>query len=133
MESIARRKSGAGNTQELRAVLRGWPGDASPGLVFVTVPVLSLEAFMSRATGKRGAMCQASGVQSQRQEQERRCRGVVLLWWMLTTGNKVAVHGHWHWIRTWRSQKDFEDEMVEALAEEMAEQILQSMLGSGLI
>jgi len=44
-------------TQELRAVLRGWPGDAPPVLVFGTVPeVLKVEAFMSRATGKRGAI-----------------------------------------------------------------------------
>ena len=118
-------------TQELRAVLQGWPGDMSPGLVFGAIPgVLKVEAFMSRAAGKRGAIVLSFLSPESKATARASLQGTSFT--LVDAYSRKSSSNAWHRIRTWHSLKDFENK-IEERAEQMAEQFFQSMLESGLI
>ena len=51
-----KKKTEKSDVQELRAVVRGWGGDRSPGLLTAISGVRRVEAFYARDSGKRGAV-----------------------------------------------------------------------------
>ena len=131
--------------QELRAVLKGWPGNLSPGQVFTVVPgVEKVEAFIARATGKRGAVVLSfTGIE----EKAKAVAGLdqsALGLTLVDAHSRKSSSNSWHQIRTWHRKTWMNLAMAQAaeratvggadwqdaVATEIAEQMMAQIFGT---
>ena len=111
--------------QEQRAVLKGWPGSASPGTVFEVVPaVVKVEVFIARTTGKRGAL-----VLSFQSAEEKKAANAALMssglgLRLVDAYSRKSSSSAWHRIRTWH-RLGWQDQMMVELEEKIARAVAE--------
>ena len=110
--------------QELRAVVKGWPGDTSPGLLCEWEQVHKVECFQARGTGKRGAIIVSFDVAADKEVMRAEMEAAGVAWTLENAYSCRSSSNSWHRVRTWykgtvdaEADGDDEEKLARAVAE----------------
>ena len=105
--------------QELRAMVKGWPGDRSPGLLCEWEQVQKVECFQARGTGKRGAIIVSFGTVEDKRAMQEGVLAAGLAWSLENAYSCRSSSNSWHRVRTWYTGKmEAEEETMDETFDE---------------